>query len=402
MASLPGTGDQELLYLRTSDNTLWRDKDGAGGWEEIGGSTAGPEFPDDTFRVYDNADNTKKLAFEVSGVTTGTTRTFTVPDENGWIGLFRLNGSSVLINTLGRVLDLPANVGGGWAMRTWESGDASQRFAITSSGLLQWNDGAGGGFVHLFRGATGRLDMDDGEWLRLREYLEQEEITTPANPDTGYVRTYAKAGPVAGSRHYLKDDDGNEHDLSVAHKQTFWCAQDDDESSEINVPWGYTNYPSGASIATVTPASQVAITYAMGVGAALLPDAYAHFEWASVAIPSFGVTDGSQVVLAVPVRKHGDTVTVRARVRVNNVQYLDKVYFSVNDSASTSGGSINVLGSMSNNTWYEAVLADVDVSSLTDFMRIVVTAQGTTNDAAGFSGATEFDVEYITIEQWFK
>lgn len=35
---------------------------------------------DSTFRVVDNADNSKKMAFEVSGVTTGTTRTITVPD----------------------------------------------------------------------------------------------------------------------------------------------------------------------------------------------------------------------------------------------------------------------------------------------------------------------------------
>ena len=37
------------------------------------------------FRVRDNSDNTKQLAFEVSGVSTGTTRTLTVPDVNGTI-----------------------------------------------------------------------------------------------------------------------------------------------------------------------------------------------------------------------------------------------------------------------------------------------------------------------------
>ena len=40
---------------------------------------------DDGFRVRDNSDNTKQLAFEVSGVSTGTTRTLTVPDVNGTI-----------------------------------------------------------------------------------------------------------------------------------------------------------------------------------------------------------------------------------------------------------------------------------------------------------------------------
>jgi hypothetical protein len=42
-------------------------------------------FTDSTFRVQDNVDNTKKLAFECAGITTGTTRTMAVPDENGTI-----------------------------------------------------------------------------------------------------------------------------------------------------------------------------------------------------------------------------------------------------------------------------------------------------------------------------
>jgi hypothetical protein len=42
----------------------------------------GLEPTDSLFRVVDNADATKKLAFEVSGVTTGTTRTLTVTDTS--------------------------------------------------------------------------------------------------------------------------------------------------------------------------------------------------------------------------------------------------------------------------------------------------------------------------------
>jgi hypothetical protein len=37
---------------------------------------------DSTFEVMDNSDNTKKVKFEVSGVTTATTRTLTVPDAS--------------------------------------------------------------------------------------------------------------------------------------------------------------------------------------------------------------------------------------------------------------------------------------------------------------------------------
>ncbi len=53
-----------------------------------GGATAAQtEFEDNTFRILDDGDNTKELAFEVSGITTATTRTLTVQDEDGTIEL---------------------------------------------------------------------------------------------------------------------------------------------------------------------------------------------------------------------------------------------------------------------------------------------------------------------------
>lgn len=47
------------------------------------GAAASTSFADDVFRVTDNLDATKKLAFQVSGVTAGQTRTVTVPDASG-------------------------------------------------------------------------------------------------------------------------------------------------------------------------------------------------------------------------------------------------------------------------------------------------------------------------------
>jgi len=51
---------------------------------------------DNGFRVRDNSDNTKQLAFECSGISTSTTRTLTVPDSNGTIAT--LTGSQTLTN----------------------------------------------------------------------------------------------------------------------------------------------------------------------------------------------------------------------------------------------------------------------------------------------------------------
>jgi hypothetical protein len=44
-------------------------------------------FNDANFLLYDNGDSSKNLAFEISGISTGTTRTLTVPDASGTIAL---------------------------------------------------------------------------------------------------------------------------------------------------------------------------------------------------------------------------------------------------------------------------------------------------------------------------
>ena len=51
------------------------------------GAVASSEFGDSTFRILDDTDATKELAFQNSGITTGTTRTLTVPDADGTIAL---------------------------------------------------------------------------------------------------------------------------------------------------------------------------------------------------------------------------------------------------------------------------------------------------------------------------
>ena len=68
------------IYIRTA-NTGTRADD----WTYAG---AFPDvFNDANFLLYDNADSTKNLQFQLSGLTTGTTRTLTVPDASGTIAL---------------------------------------------------------------------------------------------------------------------------------------------------------------------------------------------------------------------------------------------------------------------------------------------------------------------------
>jgi len=50
---------------------------------DVTGTGGDTEFDDSVFRVQDNGDDTKQLAFECSGITTATTQTLTVPDASG-------------------------------------------------------------------------------------------------------------------------------------------------------------------------------------------------------------------------------------------------------------------------------------------------------------------------------
>lgn len=50
-------------------------------------NTTGPSFQDSLFTIFDNGDITKILAFDCASITTGTTRTLTIPDASGNIVL---------------------------------------------------------------------------------------------------------------------------------------------------------------------------------------------------------------------------------------------------------------------------------------------------------------------------
>jgi len=65
--------------IQGTDDLRGRSPLSAGG----GAASSVVEFSDNTFKIYDETDNTKELQFQVSGITTATTRTKTVQDTTG-------------------------------------------------------------------------------------------------------------------------------------------------------------------------------------------------------------------------------------------------------------------------------------------------------------------------------
>jgi len=84
--TLSATGGSVQL-VEGSGITLTTTGTSADGIITIASSGGGSSFADNVFEIFDNTDNTKKLAFQASGITTGTTRTLTIPNANGTIAL---------------------------------------------------------------------------------------------------------------------------------------------------------------------------------------------------------------------------------------------------------------------------------------------------------------------------
>lgn len=82
------SGLVDLFPVGTDGFILSADSGQPGGleWIDASGVLAG-EFADTSFRVYDDGDSTKRLAFQLSDVTASNTRTLTIPDASGTITL---------------------------------------------------------------------------------------------------------------------------------------------------------------------------------------------------------------------------------------------------------------------------------------------------------------------------
>ena len=89
---------------------------------KYGQSTATPNFADNAFSIYDSVDITKIATFEVAGLTTATTRTYTLPNSNGTVALLSSTQTFSGDTTFTGVLKVANPIGTNAAASTIASG----------------------------------------------------------------------------------------------------------------------------------------------------------------------------------------------------------------------------------------------------------------------------------------
>jgi hypothetical protein len=248
--------------------------------------------------------------------------------------------------------------------------------------------------------------------LCLEEHLEQAETAAPSTPAAGWGATYTKSD----GRRYQLDDGGNEHDLTVLHKQCFSGASLANLGSLSGggggdgMLWDSAAHPAAAG---AMPVNSIPVT-SFDFANSELDSHHGHWSWEAEYIAAGSLLLQSQLAVGAAFRKFGDgagrdgncRVVLKVRLRVNATANFDSIKLFLNDV--DSGGSpqhsvlsSEMLTSMSAGTWHEGTLAaaGTDVGSWESALRAGVIAVGKEWDSEG-TYPTSIDIEWLALEQW--
>jgi hypothetical protein len=187
----------------------------------------------------------------------------------------------------------------------------------------------------------------------------------------------------------------------TAQRQVYWAAGNaDGGSADINLHWATESVIPLATVPAVSGASRCAFSAQQDAAAGYLSDGYARFSWAPTSQgPS--VDQQAKLLAGVPCRKFGAAAGVLARLRLNTGgghSTFAGLYLALSDDGANQSATGNQISAITANTWAELALGPVDISGWSDYLRLTVTAAGTT--VAADAGPCVVDIEYLAIEQW--
>ena len=173
-------------------------------------------FSDSAFRIQDNADATKQIAFEVSGVATATTRTLTVPNANvnlGDLSAVATTNSNTLSGTRTRI------VGGSYNTVSGTDNVVVGCTSVTTSSSL-------GQYIQASSGSTAGIDWPT-------RFIGNGTLrgTTGANTELASVITQLKAFNIYDAGSAVLTTDGGAASASNTPKHAGACPHDDAASS---------------------------------------------------------------------------------------------------------------------------------------------------------------------------
>lgn len=200
-----------------------------------GSSLAETEFADNAFLIFHFNDVTKEMAFDASVITTGTTRTYTVPDLDGTMALDENTLSSTIADSALGEIDFQAGIETdiiqslvGTTVITLSTNDATFADDVTLIGELT-SSGTG---VNTFAGPIDFIEVatpgtpganifrqsagvDNGKTVL--SIISQEGLTFDVLHDTIFVARGAEAGGIsAGQAVFFSGSTGNKVQVQLA------------------------------------------------------------------------------------------------------------------------------------------------------------------------------------------